>query len=162
MITQERLKEFVKYNPVIGKFTWVANKARGSIGAEAGAIDDRKYKHLQIDNKQYLVHRLIWLYMTGCFPRNEIDHINRDPSDNSWKNLRLASRSDNQKNQSKRSDNTSGIVGVHMHKPSGKWHVRIGISGVHKYIGSFSDKQKAIAVRKAAEVAFNYHTNHGI
>lgn len=162
MVTQKRIKELVCYDASTGILTWIVNIGRAKIGCEAGTADNRRYKHVQIDGKQYLAHRLVWLYVTGSFPENEIDHENRDPSDNRWSNLQLATRSTNQKNQSKRDDNTSGCTGVHLHKPSGKWHVRIGISGIQKYLGSFSNKHKAIAIRKAAEVTFDYHQNHGI
>jgi hypothetical protein len=42
----------------------------------------------------------------------QVDHINRDPFDNRRSNLRLASHSQNQSNQSKRRTNTSGYKGV--------------------------------------------------
>lgn len=48
----------------------------------------------------YLLHRLIWLYVTGSFPPEgmEIDHINRIRNDNRWCNLRLVNSTENKLN----------------------------------------------------------------
>jgi hypothetical protein len=60
----------------------------------------------------YLGHRLAWLYMVGVWPDDEIDHWNRDPSDNRFTNLRDATHAKNGFNSGKRSNNSSGRKGV--------------------------------------------------
>lgn len=66
--------------------------------------------------KQLLLHRLVWILKTGEEPMSSLDHIDRNKSNNMFENLRLASRREQQHNQAKRKDNTSGFIGVcHKH-----------------------------------------------
>ena len=93
------------------------------------------------------LHRLIM-----NFPNNmDIDHINHKLHDNRKQNLRICEHTKNMMNQSKRSDNTSGVPGVNYHKSVGKWMVRIGVNGKRILLGLFDDFDDAIAVRKQAE-----------
>ena len=113
-------------------------------------------------NFRHLAHRVAWLLYYGVDPgANEIDHIDQDPTNNRIGNLRLVSHGDNMKNQRKRSDNTSGITGVHWHKGTGKWRAYIHKDGKILHLGLFDDKFEAICVRKSAENRFGYHENHG-
>jgi hypothetical protein len=58
-------------------------------------------------------------------------------------------------------NNTSGVVGVHWHKRHSKWQVQIGTGGKKRTLGYFKNKKDAIDVRKAAEIGYDYHENHG-
>jgi hypothetical protein len=76
--------------------------------------------------------------MTGKWPDAEIDHVDRDPSNDAWANLREATSSENKWN---RDTGYSGYRGVY---PSGsKWQVQVG--GV--YIGMFDNLNEAIELR---------------
>ena len=89
MITQKHLKEILDYNTETGIWTWRVNQARRiKIGQRAGTIISDGHRHIGISGKFYKAHRLAWLYMTGEFPKDEIDHINGVPDDNRWCNLR--------------------------------------------------------------------------
>jgi hypothetical protein len=81
--------------------------------------------------------------MTGQWPSQEIDHIDRDPSNNCWNNLREASSSDNKCNSQISSKNTSGYRGVGWLSFIGKW--RVDVNGI--YLGRFDDLEEAIAAR---------------
>lgn len=84
-LTQEYLKSRVNYNPYTGVFTWISRIKYSNIkiGSSIGSIDSHGYLATTICNKFYRLHRLAWLYMTGNFPENEIDHINGIKTDNS-------------------------------------------------------------------------------
>jgi len=100
-----------------------------------------------------LMHRII-LQRCG-FEFIQVDHRNHNTLDNRRKNLRPATKSDQQHNTRKRSDNTSGLKGVTKHKQTGKWRARIMIRGKQKYLGSFRDKHEAAEVyEKAAKQYF--------
>ena len=59
----------------------------------------RGYGRLRIDGHSYQLHRVIWVLMTGEDPGEQlVDHINREPRDNRWSNLRLVSAEQNQHN----------------------------------------------------------------
>jgi hypothetical protein len=110
--------------------------------------------------RPYLVHRLAFLYMTGRMP-NEVDHINGDRLDNRWVNLRDVDSYRNKRNMGLCKLNKSGTPGVWYYERYGKWEVRIAHEGKSVYLGRYFDFDEAVAVRRKAEIEFNYHENHG-
>lgn len=160
MLTQKTLKESVSYNHDTGLFTWIkSNKNHIKPNASAGNLSPRGYIVIRIYGVLYKAHRLAWLYVYGVFPPKEIDHINHIKDDNRISNLRLADRTVNNRNASKRKDNTSGVVGVTFHKRIKKWQASIGAKSQH--LGYFENKDDAIFARKQAELNLDYHANHG-
>lgn len=88
------------------------------IGSIAGSVvDNRVNLHINRDggSKLYKAHRVAWLLMTGEWPEHEIDHIDTNPTNNAWSNLRLANRSENCMNRNRQANNTSGYKGVSSH-----------------------------------------------
>ncbi len=144
MISQNYLKTRLHYDPGTGVFTWItAGKTQHRfIGEEAGYLHKGAYIRITINSKQYLAHRLAFLYVTGSIPEY-CDHINQRCNDNRWENLRPATLSQNSVNSKLRSHNTSGYRGVCWHKASQKWQVRININRKKKYLGSFDCKHHA-------------------
>jgi len=151
LLTQERLKELLEYNPDTGIFIW--RKTRG--GAHKGRVTGRHkcngYLEIKIDYRLYRAHRLAWLYIYGKFPNNLIDHINCVTDDNRIANLREATNSQNQMNRKGFKNNKSGYKGVSFHKKANKWKAQISINNVNTYLGSFDNKEDAAeAYRKAS------------
>ena len=99
--------------------------------------------------------------MDGQFPQNETDHINGEREDNRWDNLRSVDAGENSKNTKKRSDNTSGIQGVHWAKRNKHWHVYINEKGGRTNLCYTHDFFEACCVRKSAELEYGFHQNHG-
>ena len=98
MITQKELKELLQYNENTGIFTWKINKAKQiQIGSVAGYLHHTGYIFIKINNKNYLAHRLAWLFIYGKIPKM-IDHINRQRNDNRINNLRETNYKDNRLN----------------------------------------------------------------
>ena len=158
MLSQETLKSRLHYDPETGVFTrLVSNSNRFSVGSMAGSLHKSNNSvYILIDCKRYLAHRLAWLYVHGIFPPKDIDHINRDPSDNRICNLRMATHAENHQNRSTPSNNTSGHIGVSLRKSSQKWEAYIKLNSKRIHIGYFTDLNDAISARKAAEL--KYHT----
>ena len=98
--------------------------------------------------------------MTGEDPLC-IDHINGDPSDNRWCNLRSVTQKENGRNLKLSKSCTTGHLGVIWYKPSQRWRVRISPEGQNIHIGMFDDYEEAVAARKAAEIKYGFHPNHG-
>ena len=162
MLTQERLKQILHYNPLTGNFTWKVRTAqRVKIGDVAGSVNSHGYMRIRIDGRECGAHRLAWLYVYGQFPPEQIDHINHDKVDNRIVNLRCVSDVENKRNKTKSKNNTSGVTGVNWHKPAQKWLVRIKVNGKTLYLGLTPDFDLAVAMRKAAERKYNFHPNHG-
>lgn len=152
------------YDPDTGDFTRVLSYDGWLNEVECSKLirgkNNRGYYWDRMFNMNMLVHRLIWLYMTGRHPDGEIDHINGVRMDNRWCNLRDVTPFENSRNQGNRMDNTSGCRGVTFNTRSNKWVSRISHKGVRHSLGYFKTKEEAVEVRKAAEIKFKYHENH--
>lgn len=91
----ELIRRCIGYDPDTGNFTWIAKWSGKRPGDKAGKRSSRGYINLRINNIRYRAHRVAWLLMTGSFPSGVIDHINRNPSNNVWTNLRDTTQSVN-------------------------------------------------------------------
>lgn len=136
MLTHERLKELLSYDPETGRFTWKVNKgSTARIGVQPMSMNAGGYRRVYIDGRSYRQHRLAWLYMTGQWPTHEIDHINLDRADNRFANLREATPTQNMHNLATPASNTSGRKGAFWHKGARKWMSQIKIDGKLVYLG---------------------------
>lgn len=156
MLTQDRLKCLLDYNPDNGLLIWKRNNKIA--GTKYGARRIR----ISVDNRLYYAHQLVFLYMTGELPTLEIDHINGIGLDNRWSNLRLVTHSENMKNLKRAVTNTTGITGVTIsqYHPVMKWRAQIQIDGVNMALGTFDNFDAAVRCRKNAEKQFGFHKNH--
>jgi hypothetical protein len=164
MITAIRLRELLDYDPQSGIFRWrrqinVGTSAQGARNRwaerRAGVMTVHGYWIISVDNERLRAARLAWLYMTGKWPDEHIDHINGDPADDRWANLREATRSENMANAKLlRLNNTSGARGVSWNKRLGKWHARVNFQRQLHHVGYFDSFEEAVAARdaKAAEI----------
>jgi len=147
-----------------GKFSAARIAARWNgqyAGKVAGSRDRLKYRKISIDDVTYLAHRLIWLHVTGEWPKDEIDHIHGVSAGDSLSNLRDATNLENRRNQKLPKNNTSGTIGVTWNKLANKWFAKICVGDNNIHLGMHSDKADAIAARKAAEIQYGFHANHG-
>lgn len=172
-LTQAYLKECLDYDPLTGAFTWKhrpsCSKQRNTrfAGKEAGCTYRKKRKDgytvrlIGVDYTMYLASRLAWLYMTGAWPKAQIDHINHDSADNRFANLREVDNVENHKNRPRQNNNSSGVTGVAWHKRDGCWRVHITVGGKHISGGYFKSFEEAVAKRKELEAQYNFHVNHG-
>lgn len=149
-LTYARLRELLHYDPETGVFTWRVRRCNNLAGTDAGSLRDDGYFTIRLDKRPYRANRLAWLYMTGAWPTHLIDHEDRDPANNRWKNLRPATHSQNHQNQKLRVDNTHGFRGLERHT-SGLWRVRLMVRGKRVHIGYFKTPEEAVAARTEAE-----------
>lgn len=123
--------------------------------------DHRGCRQGRIFDRGHLAHRVIWALVTGAWPEEDIDHEDRDPSNNRWSNLRAVSHAVNMRNLPPRLSNTSGVCGVSWSRRRNKWYAQIRMANKTISLGLFDDFNDAVAVRKAAEESHGYHKNHG-
>ncbi len=90
-----------------------------------------KWKHGK--QKTIFMHRFILKVKKG----QEVDHIDRNRSNNQKLNLRISSHSQNLMNQKLSAANTSGYKGVSFDKKRGKWFVSITKNRIQKNLGRF-------------------------
>ena len=111
-LTQERLKEVLRYDAEgTGMFVRATRQRGCRVGEVVGSFDPFGYIKIGVDAKDYLAHRLAWLYVYGYMSENLIDHINRNPADNRISNLREVSQQCNMRNTGTPKHNTSGVKG---------------------------------------------------
>jgi hypothetical protein len=150
----EQLRQVIRYDPETGEFTWLVTgyKNRHPIGSRAGTLKDG-YNQLNIDGRLYRGGRLAWLFMTGDWPPKgfDVDHRDTNRANDKWDNLRLLTRSGNNRNPSGlRSNNTVGARGVHR-QPNGTFFARITVDGQNVHLGTFPTIEDAAAARAEAE-----------
>lgn len=152
LITQDRLKSLLTYDPDKGEFFWRVNRTGGTkAGDRAGSFDTERYLVMRVDGRYYRGHRLVWLYVHGQWPTHHLDHINGDPSDNRLANLREATPAQNGMNRRKDIRNKSGRTGVTWCATSKKWRADIGQNGRVSHLGRFNTLEAAILARDKAE-----------
>lgn len=154
MLTLERLKEFLIYDPQTGHFIRrVSPSQKFKAGTIAGGTktDKNGYRAIGIDGRHYRAHRLAWLYMTGHWPYGVIDHKNGEVDDNRFDNLRDTTTQGNSQNLSRQRNNSSGLLGVTWDKHEDKWKAHIQVDGRHYHLGLYSDKNVAHAAYCAAK-----------
>lgn len=147
MLTQTTVKERLLYNPDTGVFTNIKPIGGVKLHSTAGYLRKDGYCGIKILGKEYLVHRIAYLYMTGNFPTEQIDHINRIPSDNRWCNLRAVTQNENQINRPIQRNNSSGYKGVSYHKRDKIYQVSVGNNKKQLYLGSYESLEEAVKVR---------------
>ena len=160
-LTRKKLKEKLHYDPLTGDFTRRFSVRGFKIGSIAGSIDYQGYRTIGINGQEYKAHRLAWFYITGRWPRNEIDHLDHIRDNNRWLNLRSATRLENIRNRSISIKNKSGVLGVHWSLKHNKWIARISVSNKRIYLGVFDDIDMAAKARKKADKKYGFHINHG-
>lgn len=154
-LNAEQLRLIVRYDPETGKFFWLRETKNhiGKVGCEAGSIMVTGYAKIAIDGRDYKAHRLAWLWMTGEWPKDRIDHKNRNKSDNRWENLREATCTENKANQVVSKNNKLGVKGVKFDKKSRNYSATIRKHRHSYFLGKFSTIDDA--KRAYAEAAIN-------
>lgn len=122
-------------------------------------VDSHGYFKGCVNYRMVKAHRVAWVVYHGHWPEGEIDHINGNPLDNRIANLRCVSRSENSRNMPLARTSATGIVGVV--KRGNRWIAQIGYNKRNYYLGIFDTCEAAIAARKAKEMEFGFHANHG-
>ncbi len=79
-----------------------------------------------------------------------VDHKDGDGLNCRRKNMRIATKSQNNSNRGKSRINTSGFKGVSLHKQRQKWTARISHLGKYRYLGLFPTKESAAEAYKIA------------
>ena len=136
MLTYQEVSVLLNYDPATGVLTWKSRRGPRSGGAKAGSINDEGYRVIGINDRVYYAGRLAWLLMIKSWPSTQIDHKNRDRSDDRWCNLRDATRSQNCINRP--ANRNLGLRGTTWHKPNQKWRAQIELNGKKQHLGYFA------------------------
>jgi len=155
--------ERLSYDPETGVFVRRIAAGRHGCwrqGRPVGSPHSAGYLTTMIDGKNYFLHRLAFVMM-GIEPVGVVDHINGDPRDNRFANLRLTPQVTNTRNAKRPKSNTSGTVGVGWDPRRERWCAQIMVNRRRIHLGRYVNKEDALRARKAAELEYGFHPNHG-
>ena len=143
----ELLRKVMRYDPVCGKLFWLERPedmfpdtgygGRKACAAKWNARFAGKEAMIAVKSwglygrvlgKKVYSHRAIWAMQTGQWPEKIIDHINGNPFDNRWSNLREVTYAQNSWNRGLSGRNKSGYKGVSQNKKDGKWYAQISVT----------------------------------
>jgi hypothetical protein len=157
-MTKIQLMDLASYDPETGNFTWKQRprnlfksaQAHSSwntryAGKNAGNVRTDGYVSIRIFTQSYLAHRLAWLYMTGNWPAEMIDHEDGVRNNNKWGNLRTATPSQNGYNTGPHINNKSGFKGVYRYRDSVRWQASIRTDKGRKWLGIYDTPEEAHA-----------------
>jgi hypothetical protein len=103
-LSAECVRALFDYDSVTGLLRWCVARRRIRVGRVAGSVRKDGYRVVRVDGLNYLSSRIIFLWMTGRWPDPQVDHIDIDPTNNRWPNLREATPPQNMANTSLRED----------------------------------------------------------
>lgn len=175
------LRELIELDLETGNMLWRARRPDHFVGSDLrsaehicnnwngrnantpalASVDGSGHLTGRIFGKLVYAHRVVFAMKTGHWPVHSIDHINGDPSDNRWENLRDVPHIENLRNQVTRKNNTTGVNGVSFNKRLGKWMAHICVKGKYTHLGFFLAKEAAVSARQLANIEFGFHQNHG-
>lgn len=147
-LTAEYVRSILHYDPDTGLLTWKGTKSGRSNGVVAGASGEwgncrKRRMVITINYKMYKYHRIIWLWMTGEWPKGVIDHRDRNAMNNQWNNLRDVIPKINSENRDMHRNNTSGVTGLYWDRFAKRWRVE-SMGG--KFIGNYRTKDEAMRI----------------
>lgn len=100
-------------------------------GKEAGCLDSTGYWKVRIGARPGIglyAHRLVW-WMHHQTLSEQLDHRDRDRSNNRIENLREASRAENQRNRRRARNNQAGAKNVCWDEANKAWRVQVDAAG---------------------------------
>lgn len=169
------LRQLLQYDPDTGALLWKERPRSMFPDARSGNTWNAKYPGRPALNSErrrgyrggtifsgfVFAHRAAWAIHYGEWPQGEIDHVNGVTHDNRIANLRDVPKSINQRNVSRRRDNTSGVTGVHWSEAHQKWGASIMADNDRVRLGWFETREQAAEARKAANSTYGFTNRHG-
>lgn len=163
-MTPQIIQEAFHYDPLTGNVIWRLDRPQEHfktqrsyqryLNVQAGkpikaSVNYYGYKVVGLGQAVLAVHRIAFAIMTGNFPKFNVDHIDGNPLNNIWANLREVSQAINTRNQRMNIRNTSGYAGVYYAKRENRWACQVKVDGVLKRLGAFDTPEEAYQCRLA-------------
>jgi hypothetical protein len=172
------LRLTVGYNPITGELWWLERGPHWFSSSKDPIKESKRwnkrycgkpafntktkfgYLSGNIRGVRLYKHRVLWALTFGHWPALFLDHINGDKTDNRISNLREADKHVNNRNASKRVDNTSGEPCVYPTR-SGKYKVQVWKDGSQKHIGTYNEFSEAVKARNNVYRLVGFSERHG-
>lgn len=139
-LTASRLRELLHFDPETGVFTHREPRQRVVVGSRAGGLGTNGYRKHRVLGLTVSEHKLAWLYVTGEWPKGQIDHLNGKRDDNRIANLRDVPLRLNRQNLRK-AQGQVGMLGVSKHHE--RFRAEIGLDYRRIRLGTFDTAEEA-------------------
>ena len=148
------IKDNLQYDPDTGDVSFKKRGRGRQVGKPIRGIHSNGYYTVSLGQVGYkgYAHRVAWFLHYGDWPDGQIDHINRDRTDNRICNLRDVDPNTNQRNRSNWTPNT----GVRFRKDRQRWQAYIHIDNRFKSLGHFGCETAAKMTRRIKEEELGY------
>lgn len=143
----KRIHECFWYNEITGDIYWKIFGGRRTPNKPAGYLSGNGYRYIQLDNEVFKTSHIIWALKKNTLPVKVIDHIDRNPLNERWNNLREVSQADNIRNGKIRKDNNTGHKGITQLQPD-KFKARKN----GRQIGTFKTLEEAVKAYHASSM----------
>jgi hypothetical protein len=154
-LTQIELKTVLSYDPSSGVFRWRNKICKRVVpGTVAGWKSDKGYIKITLHGVDYFAHRLAWLYMTGAWPNDVVDHRDGQRDNNRWTNLRDTTHQENMQNRT-RCWNQTGLMGAFKRTGRAGFFSVIKRNGAAIYLGNFPTAEQAHEAYLKAKAAIH-------
>lgn len=153
--TLYELQRVLRYAPEEGAFYWLVNNRhpKARVGMRAGRVNALGRAQVGYKNMQLFVHRLVWLFETREWPAGMIDHIDGNPLNNLFANLRESNHSLNGQNQ--KAWRNGKLIGTSWHKRRNKYIAAIKLNGKRIHLGYFETEALAHEAYLVAKRTFH-------
>ena len=152
------MRELFDYDPEEGILVWQLPGKGRRVGDPVTCKDAGGYVVVKLDQVRYYAHQVIWLWHTGAWPEDEVDHQNRVRHDNCWDNLRAATPKQQAENRKLYCTSQSGFPGVRWRHDKLRWYACIRDAGTYHWLGAHLTLIDAVAARLRAERALYTHS----
>ena len=124
----------------------------------AGYKNNNGYFYTALYGYQYKNHRIIYSIANNTNLKSDqlIDHEDRQPQNNHPNNLRIVTRTENNRNVTKRKNTSSKYIGVYFHKRNKKYCSCIKVNKKRIHLGYF------LTELDAARAYNDYITSHNL
>lgn len=147
-VSIEYLRKRYSYNPETGDIT---SRGTGRVFKTYRTDGRTNYITMSLKRRPAFAHRVAWALHYGEWPNGQIDHIDRDGTNNRINNLRIVDWVQNARNQRPPVTSKSGVCGVIWVKEKSKWRAQIGVAGKQICLGYYKEVEEARSARKAGE-----------
>lgn len=154
-LTRGQILAHLIYQPATGAFRWRKSKK------PAGSYDCDGYLRIALCGGWHKLHRIAFFLVNGRWPQ-QVDHKDLIRDNNRARNLRAATRAQNQRNKGLQKNNSTGVKGVYLDAATGRFRAQIYVNGKKQSVGTHPTLAAAEqAIRRAREKLHGSFANHG-
>ena len=137
----EELRRTFRYDPETGALYWrISPNNHVPAGAQAGNINNRGYLAVGFRGRSHQAHHIIWALLYGAWPTRQIDHDDRNRTNNRQNNLKVARG--REQNLNRVTPNRTGYKGV-TKIGQGKYRGSLRVGESMSHLGTFRTAREA-------------------